>query len=147
MLTINRETGTKVQDGDYLEFDIPTDTSAKWDTTVTNVPKCTIQNGGQALACKVITEKKCRITLGSQQNLVIKGMISNFINPLSIKQVSGIQATLFKSTNEKEAIASGLTLSIFQPSILQVQLSSSSKVVGLQNVVLAVEVTPWTYFT
>ena len=66
MLTINRETGTKVLDGDYLEIDIPTDTSAKWDTSVANVPKCTVQNGGKALDCKILTEKKCRIVLGSQ---------------------------------------------------------------------------------
>ena len=130
MLTINRETGTKVEDEDYLEIDIPTDTSAKWDTSAAEIPKCTVQNGGKALDCKILTEKKARITLGGQRNLVIKGSISNFINPLSIKQVSGIQATFFKSTNIKEAIATGLTISAFKPSTLQVQLTSSSKVVG-----------------
>ena len=59
-LQINRGSNLNVKDGDYLIIQIPTDTSAQWNTL--KAPNCTVSNGGSAQKCEILDLYTAKIT-------------------------------------------------------------------------------------
>ena len=106
-----------------------------------------MKNGGLALKCEILHSKACMITLKAQKNLVIRGSISNFINPISIKGILGMQATLYKQDGTAEAIATSMSLNDFKAADVDVVLEPSSKIIGSQGNNLAIKITPRTKLT
>lgn len=99
---------------DYLVIELPVEATAAWDESKT--PTCEMKNGGHAKKCEILDKRACRITLGAQRHLVIRGSISNFINPVSIAGISPITATLYESARNRNevdvaAVTSALSLS------------------------------------
>jgi hypothetical protein len=67
---------------------LPGDTTAKWKRTTE--PECTVSTGAEILGCEIRTDKIARITLGAQQNRLISGSITQFVNPQAVKPIYGI---------------------------------------------------------
>jgi hypothetical protein len=73
---------------------------------------------------------------------VIRGSISNFINPISVNEITALRGDMYKANGALDQVAASLRLSLFRPSAAQVTLSSSSKVIGSAENVLSVKVKP-----
>jgi len=87
------------------------------------------------------------VQFGAQNNLVLRGTISNFINPDSIKQIFNINAKIYTKVGVLKIQDSSLYLKSFKAATLQVELASSSRILGDTGQLLKVSVTPATVLT
>lgn len=98
-----------MKDGDYLLIKIPEDSSAYWVESKTNIwdvgivdterdngkPNCTVQGGREPMDCMIVNERVAKVVFHAQQNLIIRGSISRWVNPHSIKEIFSIEADLY----------------------------------------------------
>eukprot|EP00347_Sterkiella_histriomuscorum_P010553 403375847 len=131
----------RVQNTDQLYIILPTGVTFRTSTT----PSCSATSVTVS-ACTILNSTAARLTFttsGSWSSL--EGSISNFINPDSVRTISGIQLTIYQgSTTTIKASTQAASLSNFQPATLTAVFASSSVVVGQNNVQLIVTVTPTT---
>lgn len=78
---------------------------------------------------------------------MLRGSISNFKNPHSIKQIYNINAKIYTAEGVLKISASSMYLKNFKAAQLDVVLSSSSRVVGDKAQELTISVTPATMMT
>ena len=138
-LTIGRDQGTKVEKEDYLIIALPDDATARWN--IDSEPECDSATG-TVLRCEILSEQQAMVVFDAQQNLVLRGSISNFINPDSVNALNGIGAQLFTRRDELKVIASQITIQDFYPQSAEVHLTSSSAVVGDERLQLYIRVIP-----
>ena len=88
-----------MEDNDYLIIALPIGATAEWDKS--KAPTCSMKNGGRAKKCEITNSKEGKIVLIAQQHSVIRGTISNFINPISIQGISPLTATLYRPSRNR----------------------------------------------
>lgn len=120
---------------------MPTTSTLHWNAGTT--PVCSVSNGGEATKCEIITESRAKVTFAAMDNLVLHGTISNFVNPHSVKPVAGLQARLYSKFNTLKVMASSLSLNTIEVSSMDVELSSSSNLVGAKGQTLKMQIDPW----
>ena len=96
------------------------------------------------LGCEIASSNIARVTLGSQQNLLVSGTITQFVNPFQTKAIEGMVATLFDARGERKLQSKSLSINTFTPADMGVTLTSSSPVVGATECTLYVTVYTWT---
>ena len=118
-------------------------------------------NEGVATKCEIEDKFTARITMKFQSNLMIHGKISNFKNPYSAKPVRDIIIELYdkdlvawgmpsvaaKNAAKKPKLVAAVNLLNFKPASVEVQLTSTSGVVGAQGQNLTIHVNPHTVLT
>jgi hypothetical protein len=145
-LQISRISSLRVDNGDYLILDIPVESQAVWDYKVTE-PTCEIFNRGSALECFILSHKQAQITLGKQSYLTLAGKISGFKNPHSTKPIEDFLCSLYTREHQEKFNSGSVTIASFTPSFVDVELSSSSNVIGKKDNELQIKVTPYTTLT
>ena len=79
--------------------------------------------------------------------MILHGTISNFINPQSTKPIENFQCLLFDKDQQEKLTSGSLELNLFRSSMIDVNLFTSSNVIGAQNVDLTITITPETALT
>ena len=104
-------------------------------------------NGGKVKKCEILSERRAKVTLAAQENLVLHGSVPNFVNPHSLRGVVGFEVRLYSRTNKLKAYANSLGLNTMEPSSMDVTLSSSSRKVGARDQTLTIRIDPWARLT
>jgi hypothetical protein len=77
----------------------------------------------------------------------LAGTITGFKNPHSTKPIDNFQCSLYNREDQEKLQSGSIVISSFTPSIVKVELSSSSNVIGSKNNLLQIHVTPYTTLT
>lgn len=119
-LLIDANSKIKIDSGDYLEFKIPDDSTAVWDTL--DVPKCTITTGARVLGCSIEDSKRAALLVSGQAlfNRALHGTISQFKNPISTKNIESLSVTLFTNNGVAKVRSTSVYLRNFVASSIYV---------------------------
>lgn len=132
-----------VASNDYLLIELPEELESRF-SGGSNSP-CSVDNASVS-QCIAVSDKIFKIVFGRRMSTTsIKGSVSKFSNPPSIRPQTNIQITLYDSNNEARLITYIGDLTSFEPGGLEISLSSSSNIIGDNNAVLNLGVVPETF--
>lgn len=100
--------------------------------------------GEEPSSCEILSAKEAKITFKAQNNLVLEGNITNFVNPSSIKQMNYLHIGLYSKRRVLLLQDANLSLKSFVPASCKVTLSSSSNVIGDKDQLIKITIEPTT---
>ena len=126
--------------GDYLEVALPDYNDARFEDS-TDLD-CNVDNAVVS-QCLIVNDLQARIYFGTDFLLdSLNGYISNFRNPVSIKDQSGIDLSIYDEDGGKKVNSLISILANFQLTGITASFTSSSDVVGETGLILTVDITP-----